>query len=250
MKNTCAFFGILILVASPLVSHSQTESTQSKTDRDQYDLVGPVETLRYEWAQLASRPNRRGEFKELERIHVRTVTFDVNGKLVLLDPPRYKCGMSWADGLGKRFPTYDSEGRVVEEISFDYRGLFSGRSTFKYDDWGNRIESAYYGSNGLMWVRKSDSKRKLIERSSYNGDGSLDFREVYTRNEKGNVTEVLTYDGAGSLTQREISEYEYDERGNWVKSIDRECDVAAAESPCKPTRVDYQFITYHSEKDD
>jgi hypothetical protein len=157
--------------------------------------------------------------------------------------------MSWTVALEKQVSSYDDKGNLTEEIAYDYRGLFSGRSTFKYDANGNRIESAYYGPQGLMWVHQYDVKGREIEQARYNGEDSLEFRKVFIRNEKGNIIEKLTYDRNGSLKDRELSTYEYDDIGNWVKSLDWVCNVANEKLPCKPTRIDRRIITYHSEKD-
>jgi len=85
---------------------------------------------------------------------------------------------------------------------------------------------------------------------TFDTDGKLilrEYREVYTRNEIGAVIKKVTYNGDGSMKEKESTTYQYDERGNWIQSIDLQCDVTNDELPCKPTRIDYRGITYHSE---
>lgn len=90
MKTRFGSFAVLTCLVLPANAQPQKESPKSiKTDREQYGLIGPVETLRYEWALFSSEPNDQGEHLERDRRYVETVTFDTDGKLILRNPPPY-----------------------------------------------------------------------------------------------------------------------------------------------------------------
>ena len=52
-----------------------------KSDREVRKLRTPVQTIRYEWCVLSDEPNSSGEYQELERPYVDTITFDPSGMI-------------------------------------------------------------------------------------------------------------------------------------------------------------------------
>jgi hypothetical protein len=197
--------------------------------------------FREEWAAFSIIPNKFGKYSELNREYSATYTFDVNGKLIFSDPSRQGIYTM----ISEQVPTYDDKGNLVEELIYDHRGIFSAKTTFKYDDNGKRTESAYYGPNGLIWVRKYDTEGREFEATKYDGEGYIEYREVNAFEDNGNYFGRLTYTGDGILMKRERVSYEYDQKGNWIKRVLYECNAKNEKLPCKPQMVFYRFIKYY-----
>lgn len=97
---------------------------------------------------------------------------------------------------------YDTEGRLVEKLGhFDERGEPQERDARAYDEEGR-----------LVSIRHQIKVPLPMSKSPF------DRRYSLTYDERGNLTEFVGYEEDGSLLSRESYEYEYDARGNWVKS--------------------------------
>jgi hypothetical protein len=241
MKKRLVLLSTIILIAVPINTYSQKSDQSSITDKVKYGLIGPVELFQLERATFSNNPDSLGKYVELKREYLATYTFDLNGKLIHSDPPRY----AYSTMIGERVPTYDNKGNLVEEIVHDIEGLFSYKSTFKYDKDGNQIESEYYGSKGLMWVRKYDIRGREIEVAKYDEAGRIEYRELKVFQEEENNVESLTYDRDGLLTKRERTSIETDQNGNWIKLVWLECNAENDKLPCKPVESWYRLIRYY-----
>ena len=99
--------------------------------------------------------------------------------------------------MSKRTHRYDEEGRLVES-KLTMMGMDAGRQTFAYDEAGNKTEE-----------------------SSYNEDGTLGSKALFTR--------------------------EYDERGNWTKEIVSTASSWDAEFGLStPVHLTRRRITYYT----
>ncbi|MCI0486262.1 MAG: hypothetical protein L0229_06645 [Blastocatellia bacterium] len=167
MKRHPALFAAIVLMAFPAISYSQRDSAQSKkTDRERYHFLGPVELVRDEWVTFSDKPDEHGGYVELDRVYMGIRVFDIDGKMVFSHPPLYgPCIRST-----QKVPAYDDKGNMIEEITYDdLSGSFLSKAIFKYDENGNRTESAYYGPDGLSFIRRYDAKGREIEEASYKG---------------------------------------------------------------------------------
>jgi YD repeat-containing protein len=251
MEKAAVVLAVLLMTVSVEPQAQRDVNQKAKSDKEWYGLMGQVETVRYEWATLKRSNDGQDEYLEGSRTHVNTVTFDIEGKKIKVDPPPYRCGMSMYEAFLIREPTYDARGNLIEEVTYDPQGSLKSRKTMKYDDNGNEIELSWFGADGLMgfkWTCSYDDNHREIERARFDENNRLQFREILIRNDRGNVVEKLTYDEQGALSSRETSSFEYDSTGNWIKSTDYECGIETGSSSCRPYRVDYRFITYYAEK--
>jgi hypothetical protein len=158
---------------------------------------------------------------------------------------------SYKDGqvVSTRLTIFDSNGRPTEYSAQNPQGAVTFRSTHRYDDLGNKIETIIYLIGGtdiysrVLFTYEADGKGKVENAISYGLDGSMQSKtrtiydskgrmleEVFSKtdapivekrtyfyNENGQEQEKVTYDSAGSILTRALSAYEYDPLGNWTK---------------------------------
>lgn len=129
-----------------------------------------------------------------------------------------------------RVSMYNSKGRKVYDEDAEYRKdkiVFLERSgewkkaRFLYDKKGNILEIITVRPNGLdgeKWVFSYDKKGRLIENHRVNHKGLLHSRRKLEYNKKGDLHKRFIYDDRDELNNVRVYEYEYDKKGNWVKS--------------------------------
>jgi len=153
----------------------------------------------------------------------------------------------------KFISSYDYRGYKTTNNSYDSQGNLNTKTIYKYDDGGNEIEVNMYASDGSLYLKttfkndgngnkteeiwftadgsllskdiyKYDGLGNKTEQSSYD-DGILDTRYTYKVDENGNDIERNGYDASGNLVSKNIYQYEYDKKRNWIKRIDFENDI-------------------------
>src|SRR5687768_9757921 len=119
MRRFIAALLLSLLCVSGVIPQTATQvDAPAKSDREARNLRGLVDTIRDEWCMLSKELNQSGEYTELQHNHVNTVTFDISGKEVLRDPPRYYCATSaMIEANEKHDRKYDDNGRVREDIT-------------------------------------------------------------------------------------------------------------------------------------
>ncbi len=112
---------------------------------------------------------------------------------------------------------YNEKGDMIETNSYDTDGNLNYTITSTYDNNGNTIAEAWYGSNGNIWTKK-------------------------TYNEKGNETEYCSYDSKGNVAWKYTYVYEYDSQENWTKQTEFKQYPPALD---KPTYILERKIEYY-----
>lgn len=156
-------------------------------------------------------------------------TYDVNGKrkgktAYLYDIPETVAGLS----------------KLTEEYFYDLKGnleridLFANdhpsplnKHIYTYDAHGNKTSKTSYCPNcdtplvgkGVM---RYDEKGRMIEFESYVSDGVFSLKEKISYDERGNPISIKDYGPDGILQNERNTVYEYDAKGNWIKSSSQE----------------------------
>lgn len=258
MKKPIAALFLFLLFVSPPSSRTAIKQIKQikppKSDRESRSLLGPVQTVRYEWWMLSDEPNESGQYRELKRNYVETLTFDIAGKVVNQDPPPYVCATSRMIEAGQKHNRkYDENGNEVEDIVTDLEGRVIRKIVQAYDSRGNRTEVAYYDPDGTLefkWLTKFDDNGNAIERMRYGRGGIFQFKELRAYNDRGLCIEYSHYKPNGSLDEMERFEYEYDSYRNWVKSTEYDLLTKDGDSFFKPERIDHRLITYFTASDE
>ena len=145
--------------------------------------------------------------------------------------------------------TYNDKGKRIEKTTFDSDGNLSLRQRYVYNDKENVIEERYHNNEDVFYnkiVFEYDDKNNVVEENHYDADdlhcikinykyddngnmieedhhallnNMFDFKNQFKYDEKCNVIEEIYLNH--SATKR-IIEYEFDEKGNWIKSISYE----------------------------
>ena len=191
---------LCLLWFTPIVS-------QTKTDRDHAQLVGPVKSVEFYLVDFLMKDGRMVEGK---RRPWHSTTYNSEGNIsekVLYD----HTGAIAA----KYLHTYNARGcnTGYEEYSamLDKSLTIPRRHVYRLDEEGRKVEYIVFESNGTVGTRfvyKYDAKGNLIEEEWYAHTGHLGGKSVYTFNEKGKQTTQTSYSGDGTLNWKNISKYD------------------------------------------
>ena len=91
-------------------------------------------------------------------------------------------------------------------IVYVYENLIR-KNISKYDSNGNKVEDSSYDSEGsLNWkhVKKYDSNRNMVEELSYYSDGKRNKKSIWKYDSNGNVVEGSDYDSEGSSSGKYV----------------------------------------------
>jgi hypothetical protein len=121
----------------------------------------------------------------------------------------------------KRITRYDSRGNLILLQDYDPKGVLTGRSNYQYDKNNNAIGFRNYDSNGKLTYKSDehvyDNKKNIIESILYNTDGTVSNKRItkYKYDQKGNKLAANTYDDTdNNFICKEI--FKYDKKGNLV----------------------------------
>mgnify|MGYP001133753860 CR=1 FL=1 len=99
-----------------------------------------------------------------------------------------------------------------------------------------------YGSLEAKNIYKYDSKGNNIEESLYNFDGSMEVKYIYKYDSKGNMIEESEYDSDGNLKRKYI--YKNDSKGNMIEEIIKKNAMEI------PFRITERKIVYYGDADE
>ncbi len=115
---------------------------------------------------------------------------------------------------------YDSNGRLVEDGSYGNDGSFRVRYTYKY----------------------KDGQKEVV---SYDGNGKVLRKYIYTVDDKGLETAREEYDLKDSKVTESVSfKYEFDAHGNWIKRTDLVSVTKDGKTDLVERAAFYRTITY------
>jgi YD repeat-containing protein len=167
---------------------------------------------------------------------------------------------------------YDSNGNQTKSITYGAGGEITFYDTFEYDKNGHKILANYFNTDGstrnkdvfaydargfLIEITHSagtlqhrdsykyDDRGNQIEWSFYDKDGKRGLKVSfgYSDDSRGIPTEFLQYDSNDKVVSKEVYTYEFDARGNWIRSKTRR-EVFGGPAPVVETEMTYRTITY------
>lgn len=219
---------VCLVYLTPVVS-------QTKTDRDRDQLVGPVKTVNAYLIDFVRKDNRMVEGTRrpwytttynVEGNISERASYDPNGTIAAryvhtYDPNGRSTGYEeYASLLDKTLTiprrhvyTLNDEGRRVEYIVFESNGSIDTRFVYKYDAKGHLIEEQWYAHTGQLGgrlVSTFDERDNQTSQKSYRADGTLDWENTSKYDDQGNKTEWLQYSGN---TLRYKIVFRYDDKG-------------------------------------
>ena len=138
---------------------------------------------------------------------------------------KYTNGVQAENGVKSNVCKYNSNGLVLEIISYNPKGEISTKEKFGYDDNGNRV---MYERTSLRGDYKKDSEYdnddKIVLESGY--DGSAAFKTVYKYNSSNRVIEIQYFtDNLFMVDEKRVYKYNGNkatvsimDKGNALKS--------------------------------
>lgn len=230
-------------------------------DLDWDDHLGPVESIRIEDAEMfyADKPLLRQISKfNRERQKIETVLYRDDGV-----------------ALPKSTYSYDSTGRLTKAHHYQVNGAILLENTYTYNSDGtlkddvqrnledNKILSRKLYSHDLKrnltevsefdWDAKlrgrfgfvRDGQCRVVELYAYNLDGSVRAKGIPLYDDKSNVIESTVYSNTGTILEKRHNDYEFDQRGNWIKQVTSKWVVENGKGSYKPEHVTIRKITYY-----
>jgi len=213
-----------------------------QTDKEREGLVGPVQSIRVEFAKFS---RESGKWLEGPRNPLLTTVCDERGNW--LEKTNYGSDGSiigkfkWSytyDAEGnitqrvssiegpptissKVIYTYDSKRNIIEEVSYTNGKPADTKIVYTYDAKGNIIQKGQYYNDGSLAgtkvINSYDAKGNVTEEASYTADGSLLKKWIYGYDVKGDKTEAVNYKNDGIILSKQI--YKYDTKGNRIETV-------------------------------
>jgi TonB family protein len=105
------------------------------------------------------------------------------------------------------------------------------------------------GQHAVMETATYDMKGAKIDNAYFLGaSGALTGKEVYSYDDKGNITEMTLLNADGSVLSKEKYEYDFDAMGNWTRMVTSVAVVENGKMSFEPSEVTYRFIAYYLEE--
>ncbi|MCK4678878.1 MAG: hypothetical protein KAT48_12160, partial [Bacteroidales bacterium] len=110
--------------------------------------------------------------------------------------------------------SFDEKGNLIEESDFRLLFLMAGfpeKSTYTFDDNGNRIEKVmYYMDGSIRTTYKYDDYGIMIEEIRYDSFGGINWMSPDKYNNNGDKIEEIRYDSDGSIAWKQTFKYDND----------------------------------------
>lgn len=219
------------------LSFTQGQTTKRESDRERDGFVGPVKRVFEVWSPISGSNYPAGS-----RCRSRTKVYDEGGRLVQQSHYPGPCGN---DEIRDDY-TYARDGSRTEK-SQEIRGKDSPtpppprvarpgeeeelgekeepgdpRMVFKYNAAGRLIESASVTPSGKIIYKNTysyDDMGRMTELTGYDRQGQVSDRHVYSYSGDSRVPSTSTHHGRDDKVydRTAYSDYEFNERGDWIK---------------------------------
>lgn len=210
-------------------------SAQTKSDKQQDRLFGPVQTVTTEVAEFTVKD---GKSVEGPRVRLHEVSYDARGNRVKRvdfnrdgSPAQTIVYNYDAEGRSTGYEDYasdlstprkhvyilDQKGNRAEYKIVQPNGSSADeRYVYKYDANGNKVAEELYHKTSLISRNENsyDSQGRLLSQTIYNPDGSVSARMRVSFTPEGKPLERIRHDG-DLLTYR--VRYTYDKKGRLVE---------------------------------
>ena len=180
---------------------------------------------------------QRGDTTTLHRFNQNV--FNENGELI----EHYKYTN---DTLREIFHfAYNKKGQVVEAVNqyMPKENYVPLKYLYAYDRYGNICEEERYENNVLQWKKhtKYSRKGKKLEEVVYRSDGTIDNKNIYSYNRRGELVEHMIIEERGKIHIMDGVDWELNpfERNYWNKHQQEQVPIAQFDTLCYRT-------TYHS----
>jgi len=117
--------------------------------------------------------------------------------------------------------TYTKDSILVSYERINHKNIITTKSTYEYDNKGNKIAYTYYKKGGEKILRRNTDKYnsdgKRTEHTVYNGKGKMISKKQYTFDDNGNVIAYREYGSKNRIKSK--SEYSYNDQGKLISRL-------------------------------
>ncbi len=194
-----------------------------------------------------------------------TIKFDDKGRIkeTYLTNARIKM-------YGRTVYFYDAQNRIIKKTGYNPDGSAVTEDVFGYNSNGGlelkavqnattkkvimkteyRYESPevysqfYDGKFARRIILTKDEKCRIIESNSYKEDKILENKLTTNYDDKNNVVESIVFSPNGRIIEKRKYEYEYDNKGNWIKKNIYEWTFRDGDKPYTLIKTMQRTITY------
>ncbi|MFB3788843.1 MAG: RHS repeat domain-containing protein [bacterium] len=145
----------------------------------------------------------------------------------------------------KRIYQYDEQGRPAEYVDSNAQGEVLIREQHQYDDQGRPVRSFLLNQDGEVaayWLHAYDGAGRVAEVRAYTKARGLEMLRAYAYDAHGRLADLRVYGIDNHFISREMYDYEYDHRGNWIQRKD--WSARENERYKTPVRVLHRTIEY------
>jgi hypothetical protein len=252
LNNIAAILILIFLSGVPILAQ------KPKSDREDEGLKGKVKNVITETADLS---NASGKFVEGRREPSLNETYDADGSLIEQIFYDYMGNLSETRKYGYIDGQRTSKHERVRREYDPPPAALPSRATakkwdprydwmykYKYDANGNRIEKTIYQGDGSLWIRdvtKFGINDNKIEWARYSANGSLNFSSKSKYDEKGSESEQTYFNADGSVSSKYSYMYEFDQEGNWIKRVGSKWITKEGREFFEAQSVTYRKIAYY-----
>jgi hypothetical protein len=174
--------------------------------------------------------------------------------------------------FGKTIYSYDDKNRLIRKVTYNPNGSAAIEDIFKYDSGGNLMQDITRNpqSKVIIWQKDfsydtkknytkffdklhgygfgfvKDAKCRMTEVTSYKSDQTESSKAVINYDDQKNIVELTVYSASsGKVVNKKKSEFEFDERGNWITQIKYELSLENDKVVYKPVaRINRKIIYF------
>jgi hypothetical protein len=121
--------------------------------------------------------------------------------------------------------SYDKSNRLIMKVTEWENTKQKYKDTYSYDVKGNLLEhkeyiqqASDYFEQSRVWLYSYDKYDRLVFEGREESGGAF-YKHIIKYDHLGNIIEEENIYNHGKETSKSISQFEYDERSNWIKSI-------------------------------
>jgi len=146
------------------------------------------------------------------------------------------------------FLKYNSMGKVVEETKYDSDRLLKSKITFKYDNFGNLLETSKFGLMKSKLTSRYDVSGNITEEIKYDSEGTLTSQSVSKFDSIGNHIAWSMYDPEGNLAPLSSDDLYLKDYSKWVRNYDTDGKPTEASFYDSSEKLKQKFVYSYSDK--
>lgn len=179
----------------------QYDSLGNIVQLTEYDYDGRIYIVNYEYDMhgnllLMTKTKKSKNDRDVHLVRQECYTYDAQGHLIQL----VVTADNYSEELDHYIYTYeyDAQGNLIREIGYFNDGI--SQHDYEYDSLGNMIletrnhSNKDYANYSCRIQYEYDAQGNLVQESTYNSDGDMTYKKIYTYDMHGKIISEIAYD--------------------------------------------------------